>query len=91
MAAQELRRAVQHEVGAVLERPQVDRRGGGGVHEHGRRVRGGCVEVGEGQERVRRRLEPDQIGAGRRRGGLVELDVDANPQRSRSLISTPTP
>ena len=67
MAAQELRGAVQHEVRAVLERPHVDRRGSGGVHEHGCRARRGCSEVGEGQERVRRRLEPDQIGAGRRR------------------------
>ena len=35
---------------------------------HGRRVRGGGLEVGHRQERVRRRLEPDEVDAvGRRR------------------------
>ena len=35
---------------------------------------GGGFEVGHRQEGIRRRLEPDEVGALRRRPGLVELD-----------------
>ena len=48
----------------------------------GRGARGG-LEVGHRQQRVRRRLDPDEVGAGRRRPGLVVLDVPS-PQRSSS-------
>ncbi len=42
-------------------------------------MRGRRVEVGHGQERVRRGLQPDQVRALRRRAGLVELDVLQSP------------
>ena len=75
VTAQVLRRAVQDEVGAVLERAQVNRRRRGRVDEHRRRVRGGGLEVGHRQEWVRRSLEPDELDALGRRPGLVELHV----------------
>ena len=76
--AEVLRRAVEDEVGAVLERAQVDRRRGGRVDDDRRRMRGCGLEVGHRQERVRRRLEPDELHAVRRCAGLVELD-DVQP------------
>ena len=79
MAAQVLRRAVQDEVGAALEGTQVDRGRGGGVDDDGRRVGRGRLEVGDGQERVRRRLDPDEIGVRGRSAGLVELDEAQAP------------
>ena len=59
----------------MLERAQVDRSGGGRVDEHGSGVSGRGLEVGHRQKRVRRRLEPHELYALRRRTGLVELDV----------------
>ena len=79
MAGEELRRAVEGEVGAVLERPEQDRRRGRGVDDERRRVRGRRLEVGEGEERVRRRLDPHEVGLGGRCGRLVELDVAEAP------------
>ena len=75
MAAQVLRRAVKDEVGPVLERAEVNRRRSGRVDEDRRRVRRGGLEVGHRQEGVRRSLQPDELDAGRRRPGLVELHV----------------
>ena len=40
---------------------------------------GGGLEVGHRQERVRRRLDPDEVGVRRRRAGLVEEDVPKPP------------
>ena len=79
--AEVLRRAVQHEVGAALERPQVDRRRGRRVDHDRRRMRGGGLEVGHREERVRRRLQPDELDAVGRRPGLVELHVLEAPAR----------
>ena len=53
----------------------MDRRRGGCVDDDRRRVRCGRLEVGHRQERVGRRLEPDELDAVGRRAGLVELDV----------------
>ena len=79
VAAEVLGRAVHREVGAVLERPQVDGRRGRRVDDHARRVRRSRLEVGHRQERVRGRLQEDEVGAVRRRPGLVELDVAQAP------------
>ena len=46
-------------------------------------MRGGGLEVGHRQERVRRRLEPDELHAVRRRARLVELD-DARAPSARA-------
>ena len=75
MAAQVLRRAVEDEVGPVLERAQMNGRRGSCVDEDRRRVRCGGLEVGHRQERVRRSLEPDELNIIGRRRGLVELHV----------------
>ncbi len=40
---------------------------------------GRSLEVGHRQQRVRRRLQKDEVGAGGRRAGLVELDVPDAP------------
>ena len=74
VAAEVFRRAVQDEVGAVLERPQVDRRRGGGVDDDACRMCSRGLEVGHREEGVRRRFEPDEVDAVGRRAGLVELD-----------------
>ena len=50
------------EVAAALERAEVDRGGGGGVAEDRGGMRGGRLEVGEGQEGIRRGLDPDEVG-----------------------------
>ena len=75
MTAEVLRRAVQDEVGALLQRPHVHRRGCGRVDEDRRRV-GGCGgEVRHRQERIRGCFEPDELHAVRRRLRLIELHV----------------
>ena len=76
---EELRRRVDDEVAAVLERPEVERGGGGRVADDRRPVRGRGGEVRHREERVRRRLYPDEVGVGRRRATLVELDVAQVP------------
>jgi len=68
------RRAVQDEVGAVLEWAQIDRRRGGGVDDYGCRMCRSGLEVGHREERIRRGLEPHEVDAVGRRAGLVELD-----------------
>ena len=79
VAAEVLGRAVDSEVGAALERAQVDGRRRGRVdHDAARRGRRG-LKVRHGQKRVRGRLEPDQVDAVRRRAGLVELDEAEAP------------
>ena len=62
-----------------LERAEIDGGRGSRVDEHARRMSSGRVEVGHRQERVRRRLEPDQVDAVRRRARLVELDEPQSP------------
>ena len=79
VAAEVLGCAVNREVRAVLEWPQVDGRRGGRVDDHARRVRRSSLEVRHRQERVRGRLQEDEVGAVRRRPGLVELDVARDP------------
>jgi hypothetical protein len=66
---------VDDQVAAVLERAQVHRRGGGGIADDEAVVGGGRFEVGHRQQRVRRRLDPDDVGLGGRRPALVEEDV----------------
>ena len=73
-----LRRRVDDDVAAVLERPEPKRRRDGRVADDGCGVRGRRLEVGHRQERVRRCLDEDEVDVRRRRPGLVELDdVDA--------------
>ena len=60
--------------GLTLERRRRRR-----VAEDERRVRGRGLEVRHRQERVRGRLEPDEVDAVGRRPGLVELDVPDAP------------
>src|SRR5262245_53886584 len=94
MSTEVLRRAVQDEIGAVLERSQVDRRGGSRIDEHGSGVGRGGLDVGHRQEGVGRRLEPDELHALRRRARLVELDVLQPPalehaeHRRRPVVTT---
>ena len=92
MAAEELRGAVQDEVRAVLERPQS------GSASRPWRPRApapgsaaAACEVGEREEGVRRRLQPDQVGASQAARSVWSNSVDDRPQRSRSRIKTPTP
>ena len=75
VAGEILRRGVEDEVAAELEWPQVDGRRRGRVADDETRVRRGRFEVGHRQERIRRRLDPDEVGACGRRAGLVEEDV----------------
>jgi hypothetical protein len=70
---------VEDEVGPVLERPHVDRRGSGCIDEHGRRRCRGGVEVGEREEGVRRSLDPYEVGSRRRLASLVEVDPAQSP------------
>src|SRR5207247_5367124 len=79
VAAEVLRRAVQDELGAVLERAQENRRRGGGVDDNRCRMRRRGLEVGHREEGIRRGLEPDEVDTMRRRAGLVELDDPESP------------
>ena len=83
MAAEVLRRAVEDVVGSVLEGTEAERRRHGRVDNDRRGVGGGRLEIGHRQERVRRRLEPDELRTARRRPRLVELDVPQIPARKR--------
>jgi hypothetical protein len=66
VAAEELRRRVDDDVGAERERLLQQRRGERVVHDHARaRLAGGGADrgdVGDVQQRVRRRLEPQHVG-----------------------------
>ncbi len=79
VAGQALRRRVEGDVASALERLHVQWGRGGRVADDGRRVCRRRLEVRHRQERVRRRLDPDEVGLGRRRPGLVELDVSHAP------------
>ena len=74
VAREDLRRRVEHDVTAVLERAQAQGRGNGRVADHGCGMGHGRVEVGHREQRVRGRLDEDQVDAVRRRLRLVELD-----------------
>lgn len=77
MAREDLRRAVQHEVGAVLDGTQQDRAEHGVVHDDSRaglvRLRDRCIEVRKAHQRVGARLEPHEV-RGRRWPRLIEGD-----------------
>ena len=79
VAAEVFRRAVQDEVGAVLEGAKMDRCRGGRVDDHGRGMRGRSLQVRHRQERVRRCLDPDEVDSVGRRAGLIELDETKPP------------
>jgi hypothetical protein len=64
---------MQDEVGAAFQRTQVHRRRRGRVADDRRWMGGSCLEVRHREQRVRRRLDPDEICAVRRRARLVEL------------------
>src|SRR5438132_1143579 len=57
----------------------MDRRRGGRVDDDRRGMRGGRLDVRHRQERVGRRLEPDELHVCRRRPRLVELDAAEPP------------
>jgi hypothetical protein len=84
---------VQHEVGAAVERPQVNGRRRRRIDDDRGGVGRGRVEVGHRQERVGRRFEPDEVDSLGRRSGLVELDVLEAPtlqfakQRRRAVVA----
>ena len=94
VAGEVLRGRVDREVAAELERTDVQRRCGGRVARDagGMRCRG--REVRHRQERIRGRLEPDEVDPVRRRAGLVELDLRDAPARelvehhARSVVRT---
>src|ERR671914_2572429 len=58
----------------MLERAEVDRRGGCRVDDRRGGVGDGPVEVRHREQRVRGRLDPNEVGTFGRRAGLVELD-----------------
>jgi hypothetical protein len=84
MTAEVLRRAVQGEVGTLLERAQVDGSGRRRVDDDACRVGDRGLEIGHGQERIGRRLEPDEVDAVGRRTRLVELDEPNAPGLERA-------
>ena len=81
MTGEDLRRTVEGDIAAVLERADTQRRGHGRVADDDRGMRRGGIEVGHGQQGVGRRLEEDEVCGCRRRPGLVELDHDDAPSR----------
>ena len=76
VTVQELRRAVNHEVGAEIDGPLHVRAGKRIVDCHGDAVavrnRAGASEVGQPQHRVRGRLDEQQLG--RRLDGAFDLN-----------------
>ena len=90
-AGEELRRRVDDDVGALVERAQEDRRRDGRVADDDRPPVGADrVPVGHGQHRVRGRLDPDDVGraAAGRSGRTRRSSI---PQRSSSRSSTEVP
>ena len=89
LAGQELRRRMEDDVGARVERLEVDRRRDGRVADD--RGRGGPASdfpVRQGQRRVRRRLDPDDVGVGRRRrSGRTRRTRCRTPRASRRACS----
>ncbi len=63
-----LRRRVEDDVAAVLERAHVEGRRGRRVAHDPSRMSGGGLEVRQREERVRRRLEPDEVDRRRAAG-----------------------
>ncbi len=74
VAAEHLRRAVQRDVAALLERSEPHRRRKRRVADHRCAMRGARLEVRHRQHRVRGRLDQDQIRVSGGRTSLVELD-----------------
>ena len=71
---------MEREVGAVLERSQMDGRRNGRIDDDRCRMRDGRDEIRHREVRVRGRFEPDELDPVRRRPRLVELnDADAPP------------
>ena len=99
VAAQELRRAVQHERGPELERALQHRRHEGRVDEHGHaaRVAHRLRDVDEVERRVARRLEHHEAGVGPHRalhpGGRRErhlvAEQAAGEQRVAAAVERP--
>ena len=92
VAVQVLGRGVEDEVGPVLERAAVDRRGDGVVDHEPRARRVGDLghrrDVGDGQVRVRDRLDDDQGGALHRlaqRVGIADVDQPAVGPRAEAM------
>ena len=81
VAGEDLRRRVEDDVATLVERPEAKRCGHRRVAHDGRRVGDGRREVGHRQERVRRRLDEDQVGLVGRRARLVELHDVKLPRR----------
>jgi len=82
VTAEELRRAVQHEPGAVFSGPLQDRGGERVVHQqrHLATIGRQDAQVDLGQGRVRRRLDHDQAGvAAQRRRDLPGRGYPADP------------
>ena len=79
MAGEVLRRRVDGDVAAELERAHVQRSRRGRVADDAGGMGDGGLEVGHRQERVRRRLDPHEIDALGRRARLVELDLADAP------------
>ena len=71
---------MQRDVGALVERVQEDRRRDGRVADDEGRMRANRLPVGQREQRIRRRLEPQHVGAGGRRPGLIELDDLQSPR-----------
>ena len=94
VAGEVLRGRVDRKVAAELERTDVQRRRRGRVARHAGGMRCGRREVRHRQERVRGRLEPDEVDTVRRCAGLVELDLLDPParelveQHARSVVRT---
>ena len=61
VTGEHLRGRVEYEVAAVVERPEPERGGDGRVADDRSRMRDGGLEVGHRQERVRGRLDEDQV------------------------------
>ena len=87
---QALRRGVERDVAAALEWAQMHGRSRRRVADDGRRVCGRSLEVRHRQERVRRRLDPDESRPPEA-GPVWSNSTCRRPQRSSSPRSTPVP
>ena len=85
-----LRRRVERDLAAVLQRAQPERRGDGRVADHGCRVRNGGLEVGHRQQRVGGSLDEDQVDLVRWCARLVELD-DVHAPAAEMVEEHPVP
>ena len=80
VAGEDLRRRVQDDVATLLERADAERRSHRRVADDGSAVRHRGLEVRHRQDRVRRRLDQHEVGPGRWRSGLIELDEAQTPR-----------